>query len=1383
MTRRVHELNEAFHFGDLTGDRVVMEAMTNFDAGTQLDEVLQYIHRRLTLLEQGDHNVGAFRLEAFTLIPSFTIDAVAFEHFDKTFTMDARTPVSSVEASFTVGAALMPQFSISAVIQAQGPIETWHQDYFTNEWLDSWGTPSEVGEAYTYNNDAHEDASDKLELTQDVTDPDFPDHVGRYVEEDQTYYTHSARDDGLANKTVTFLIDNGRGIDGYNIIRFEFRGSDNYLSYRIAGIGAPFDSDLLTLVIDGVSRDSFGSPPGMGDKWAGPKYFQIQAVEGHVRARVWGIDDAQPDWQLEYRDALTTTGPTAINWRGTSFVIVILHPNGRPWTHDMKEWTVESRGGGRLLTGAFIQPYFTMDAVIIRGGVYRLDAFIQPYFNINARIVIRQLGSFVMDAVIPLSVTGNPTIDAFIQPYFTMDAWFFAPVQTGDFTVDASLVSNVEASVTANAVVERNIPVSFTADAITEAQIGPFTYSLDAWIAYGGTYSIDAYVSDTRFLIDAIFQIEQTASIPIDSRILNPELLREFFIYAYIPPPIVTFTTDAIILKDYDHIVHQDDFDNRVTTANLGVPSHRGRYTYSANAAKHTVSAGVWQHSDTPNVNDIAMLADVSGNVDREVYWEMNYEPNSGTRIGDYYLQLAGSLRFRIHALNNSAWIVQYAGGDTSFSLTPGTSNWIGMHAVIYNNGKKLKWKLWPRDDGEPELWEQWIDMEAEGWTITDDLPSWNADSDSWFGQGDPPFDHDHDNLLVTLPTGAPFVHEADAIFQATQTDVFTVDALQVPVPFTADAFVQPYFTTNARIWLGTTFSTDAIIEAPQLFLDSAITHDHKNGGGATSWTHTPPANAKTLIVTSHGGTSATYGNKAMTSLGTETFYLTDITGRDDDVVRMDIANSYSWSTFLISLEEIDYSGNSSTAFALATIADTIPGNAHRAIYTRMAGSKLNPLWGSGTTAYQGDGVGYLLSFYWLNNPVSGFKRGSILNIDGSDTTDLTGGVVTTQEWTSHTAWLFQAASSFTMDAILSKAFTMDAWLSKTITPTPFTADAWFHEEQTASLTVDAVVFDFGEQLRDFTIDAWLVPPVEEVRPTQFGWLEPGWMMWADVFVERALRQFNANALINAFDITNAWTIDAVMSLIFEANAIKQDTFTFGADYVPGYTHVTHGPTTGTLDWTHTPQNLGRTLFVHVSNNDDTASAVTYGGISLTRRRNMVIFNRRNEIWVLEDISARANDTISIAGIGSMNTYATSTIIDSPIPFVYQAGAGPSSWVAWGGTNNFTFGYADSITPAAYRVVLSVAGGEGSDYSDQGVVAYDEASPHDSYYLSDALTAGSNGTAVVLTIDGPDTGSTTAGFSTTGQSAGTRYQGGVLLAAVPAPNPDTGMTVNAVISA
>lgn len=1383
MNRRVHELDDSWHFGSLLGSRIVTEAMTNFDVDTPLDDVLQYIHARLTLLENGDHKVGAFSMEAYTLIPSFTIDALKFETITPTFTIDARVEVTPTEASFTADALFMPMFSIDAIIERPGPDELWHQDFFDNDWLDSWGTPSTgIGAAYGYTNDAHEDASDKIEITQDVTDPDFPDYVGRYIEQDKTYYTHTVGDESLTNKDVTFLIENGRGIDGENIIRFEYRGPDNYLEYRIRGSGQ-LGADSVALYVDGVQRDFFDNQI-LGPKWGGRKYFQIQAVNNHVRARVWGVAQSVPGWGLEYRAASITNGRTAINWRGTSWVLVVEHPNGRPWTHDMKEWTVESVGAGRLLLDAFVQPYFTMDAELIRGGVFKVDAFVQPYFTMDAFLVITTEDSFTLDAVIPLTVQANPTVDAFIQPYFRIDAWKKVVGAPGSFTIDAAKVFTFEYSFTTDAAVERQIPGSFTADAITKVLDVTDTFVLQAWLAYGGDFDLDAYILGTRFLIDAVKKGEQTASFTIDSRVMDPELLREFFIDAYIPPPDGSFLMDAILKHAPDEYSHWDDFDNRTVASGLGVPSRVGRYTYSANEAWHDVTNGEWHYEDNLQ-SDRVYFADTSGNnIDRHIYWEWNRENNSGISIGWMYWYLTGDLYIR-NRLNGSVYELIADGMDTGIDLNPGTTGWVGCRFEIYNNGKNAKWKMWNRASGEPELWQQWIDLTP--YSLTDADVSVDAASQSWFGQGNPPFDHYLDNVSVWHPSGHPYVLDSDAIIEKTdQPGDFRIDADVIPTPFTIDAFVQPYFTIDARIWLGTTFSMDALIKSVQQFREGKITHDHVNAGGAGQWTHTPPADAKAIIVYGWGDSSdapdsPTYGNKAMTSLESAVWYLTDLSGRDDDEVRTD-AGSYRASLILSSFEDIDYA-SSQAGYPTVTMNDTIAHEAGRAVFQWASGGKADP-W-TNLAAYQVDGQGWLLDRGFNTNPITGWSRAATLGIDGVDTTSITAGVVDTgSTLNAANNYLFESANSgFAIGAFINKIFTIDAIFVKNTVASPLPQmDAIKHENIQASFTIDARIFDFGEQLYDFTMDAWIDPAVPTLRPTQWGWMEPGWQMWGEVYLEREQGVFDINAVLFA-TTTATFTIDAIYDYTFSIDAIIEKTQTFGEGYEPGWTHITHGPTTGTLDWTHTPQALGRAIFVHLSNNDDAASAVTYGGLSLTRYRNMVTFGRRNEIWFRDDISGRTDDTVSISGIGSTNTYATSTVIDNTTAFTVDESNGPSGWSGWGGTNDYTYTYDDAVSGDAYRVVLCAAGGEGGvQYEDQGVVAYSEADPHYSVYLSDDSTASSNASAVSLTIDGPDTGGTAAGFSTTGQSSSARYQGGVMASASPGPDPATGVNFDAFIN-
>ena len=166
--------------------------------------------------------------------------------------------------------------------------------------------------------------------------------------------------------------------------------------------------------------------------------------------------------------------------------------------------------------------------------------------------------------------------------------------------------------------------------------------------------------------------------------------------------------------------------------------------------------------------------------------------------------------------------------------------------------------------------------------------------------------------------------YTADAVVFATISAATTVDAITFET--TEDSF-----TAEAEKTLGGDFTLDASILSTvtgQVFTGGApITVGSVAGNSSyatnPSWTHTPTADDKALVVMigSYEGvaTAVTYGNKPLASRavlpGTsllnnmEIWSLEDLSDRDDDVVRVTMANVVSVSLMLRTSDAVEFLG------------------------------------------------------------------------------------------------------------------------------------------------------------------------------------------------------------------------------------------------------------------------------------------------------------------------------------------------------------------------------------------------------------------------------------------------------------------------------------------
>jgi hypothetical protein len=1098
MSRNAHHLGDTLHFGELPAGRVVTEDMTTFSAGTPVEDVLTWISDRLADTETGKHRVGFFSLSAVTLIPSFTIDAVIHKPDRQySFTIDARFPGSAVNGGvFRLDAVIMPSFTIDAWLKRPGPDGVIHEDHFTNQILNSWGYPDTgIGWKYTYTNAAHETASDKFEITQDVTDPDFPDYRGLYLEQDQTFYRTSINDVGYYDKHVKVTITPGRysGTGGNYQYQYRFgRGETTYVAFSAAG-NATLGPDRLIVVINGVqlTNQPLGDTGGVVNTYrqSSPVVTEFYVLGNHIKARIYTEGTTPPSWNDPWQSFQwfgtfpAASGTTSIDWNGSD--TSTFKTWGAPWLHYVHEWTVTALGAGRITMDAFIKPFLTIDAVLIKGGTFKIDAFVQPTFRIDAYIVIEQTGSFTIDSVIPLTTTKTFSIDAFTKPFFTIDAQIFAPT-VSSFPMDAAFVYTHSGTITLNAVIrDTDRSYTFTINATKEILGTPQTFTLDAAKNSGGTFTLDAVLDPGSFHVYAIKkEFGLSGAFTIDAYYYDRRLQRSFYIDCYIViEQTGSFTLDAWKKTAPDEWAHWDDFDNRITTSGLGIPSKSGHYSYQANEFRHTVANGRWRYVDYMT-DDRVYLDDTDANLDREVYFEVDPELNVGASIGDWYYYITTNLRLRNH-LNGAFYYIQYNGVDTAFYLTPGTTSWVACRFAIYNHGKNIKWKIWNRASSEPALWMQWIDASAQGWTLTTGRVSFDAQSDSWFGQGDPPFDHYLDNVKVRLDTGYPYSFTTDASLRKFDiTSTFKAEAIKIPPPFTIDAFVQPYFWMNARIWLGTTFTMDAVIQQPDNIHGGYEYVPSGNVADTTYWSHVSVravgADYVYLVDGESSGSGAVWSKESFGPSAGNAFpsQLDSVYGRKliaslKEVPRDALA-------FGVRSASLGYSDNAMTGLYGFQLRDF--DNVVRDVINGSEGSQSSwtgtaPEWTEFSIEYIDIGGGS--SQMKLYN-----QNGSLLRTSAS---------FTTPTWTAF-RFGFRGATGIVggyhgvqgtprfyspherdgawVDAWIASGgnFNIGAWIRRP--SQPVILDAILKATLESAFMMDAASFDFGTQLRDFTIDA-----------------------------------------------------------------------------------------------------------------------------------------------------------------------------------------------------------------------------------------------------------------------------------------------------------------------
>ena len=292
------------------------------------------------------------------------------------------------------------------------------------------------------------------------------------------------------------------------------------------------------------------------------------------------------------------------------------------------------------------------------------------------------------------------------------------------------------------------------------------------------------------------------------------------------------------------------------------------------------------------------------------------------------------------------------------------------------------------------------------------------------------------------------------------------------------------------------TFKVDAVLAPKRFFVDASIQRTVRGGeepitigtvattgtdyGTNRTWTHTFTSNAKAIVVllgsyNSSDVTSVTYGNKALTErryqggqAGMHIFSLTDLSGRDDDVVRVTGATQTGGSVLLDSDANIEYYDSQGTAYATG-----LNGTALTHTYAQVgggygAGAYIAGMEDSLYATYMTDITG-MTGLFTRGGSNEGFRAGAAAKYTiGVD--------ISSNDWVGlASVWHTSAGTGFTLDAVIrfpEGDFVVDAIRGETFTFEPgFTLD---YEWIPAYFLVDASIFAAGQQ--SFTIRYEWVP-------------------------------------------------------------------------------------------------------------------------------------------------------------------------------------------------------------------------------------------------------------------------------------------------------------------
>ena len=1397
--RPVHGQDE--HFDELLAGRVVTEAMTQFPEGTPLMEVLEWLHERLSLSETGAHVVAGMSMDAEYFQPTFPIDAVKREVFPDTFTMNARFPIAPIDPEFIPMTAWLTGYNtVDAAVLGIRPVDRYfHYDDMSNQQEHTWGDGSSAG-SYSYDGGTQPDNIHQWRHLKADEDPEPADYVydyqGMLVEVENEHPFTWLHDDALTNKRVLINISIGVCTNIWSCVqRFHFRGPNNYVEWRNEARGHGHK-----LVVDGATVYDAGGVTVTGWRW-----LKIEALDHVVRFKMWADGAGEPEaWVYEHRTATPTAGPSGINWRGRSGGIVSYVNQGSPWTHRLRHFSVEGINAGPIHTSAYLRPApFSASAWFSSGNDAIIDAFIEPSFRLDSLLVNYVPGNFTIGGFKEDRVEQGAGMDAFVGGYGNIDAVIGSDAVFGQHTADAWKVLTTEDSVVTDAVLhDTDRTYSVTADAITKDLDLSDVRTVDAYknLLQEGDHVIDGFIGPGAHPgMDAVVKgLDLPGDFTMNATTW-PEGVELFVVNAVKHQPDSYSGTLNTIDAAIDYIgerhenAHWDDFNRGSVAAGWGAPSHSGKYTYSDGTAGKYVPAptaggnsyGHWY----VNTGDRYIYARDPLTIDREMSLDAYITPGGGIQVGNIYFYINNRVRIRKYHGNGGAWYLEVYFNDSTWH---GLTTWsIGADydwksIKIKVTGTHIQAKAWDRSGSEPG----WMYDAYPDWTPTTGQPRIHHSGQSWFGSGGNPWNQRFDNWFVS-GGGFPFSHNVNSVFRVPDNPgSVAMDSVFVPQPFSMDAFIEGYGNIDARIWLGTTFPADAMIQTTEQESTGDITYQYVNSNGAGSWTHSPPAGAKTLVVFGNrsGSASATYGNVTITTSGNVIHYiaLDQVAHRDDDVIRMASASSVQGSIWLISENPVEFVKTGGYTTLTNDMEDDIHPPAGRFSVTNWGTGNKNPF--TGAVIYTDDGdageledhapqTGQLLTQGHSTNPIIGWSSAFLCNVSGPDIYTHVAGMASATNGGSGTTWLFRSVAAPT---------NMQAWIQAGA-HMPFSASLVGHHIQAwiktinnmGSFTADAVRHQLGEQLKSFVADGEVVPSVSEQRYSQFGWQTFGEaLQWADVSPERERDMLSIAAEI--FRPTYYSDMDADAYLVpqpFTIAATKQDTMEFGGweGGPPTIDAMEHGPSTSSRSWTHTNSISANGIVVTITNKTDGASAVSYGGVSLTNVRNGEIYGRRVEMWFSGDISGASGSTVSVSGIGGTNTFFTSTLIKNSGTFVSQTG-GSTGWAGWG-VGDHTFTHSDSISGPAWKMGVTVVGGEGAGVDD-GMSAYQgDGTGH---WIGSGYTASDNGMATTISFEGPDTSSLTYGTTQT-QANGARFHIGQLFAVAAVPDAATGMNANAVI--
>ena len=1152
--RPVH--SHDMHFDELLAGRVVTEAMTEFDENTPIEDVLRWLHERLSLVEEGFHVVKGFSAGAEYFQPTFTVDAITLETFPHGFTMDARFPVTPTDPEFIpANAWLTGRFDIDAAVLAINPTgQYYHYDTFSNEQLHGWGWADTIG-SYEYVQAYPDEGTNQLfkynfrkvdvDPTPPSEDPEGEpsnDFRGQFIED--LPWPHGSgqynpgelhlQDKGVANKRVLILanLQNASGTEGMNQ-RIYFRGGGNYIQR-----GSSVSTSNLYVYIDGVLRSgNLGSTNG----WY---WYKIEAKGRFVRVKKWAEGASEPaTWAFQYASATPTPGETYIDFNGQYGGIIVPERQGSPWTHEFKHLSVEGINTGPLTANAYLRPApFAASAWLSQGTDMFIDAFIEPTFRVNALIVNYVPGHFTIGSFKEDRVPGAFDMDAHIGGYMRMDAVINDDAVMGSYTADAWKVITTADVWDADAdVKDVDRTYSVTGDAIVHVPDLAGSYTIDA---YKNVLVTDGFDTDAVIMpgahpgMDAVIkEFDRPGSYTADA-VLWPEGIEHFEINAAktetLEQSLVTIDSAFDYIGETHDWTHRDDFGNRIISyahgQGWGAPSGSGTYTHDDQTTKNnmSVSGGLGIMRDSPGTK-CTVWVDSGPSLDREFYLEMNISGGGGISYGQYYFYIMGNLRVQKVHISNGAWYLQcyYSGAwNTIGTYYAGSdSSWKAMRCRV--EGQHIQFSVWHMASGEPA----WMYDGTPSWTPTLGTPGIQSNVTAWFS--DPTWYQYFDNFTIEpLRGGLPHGGTLDAVIKGIDREYgHTADSYFVPQPFSMDAFIQGWSTMDARIWLGTTFPADSIKRDEIVFggLELIPGGSVGSNGGSTYWQYNgsaaPIAAEQARVAT---GTSTSGSIKSKETFGpasgnafpaktnrTLTFYHS-ASPRDTlsagvyDATLGTGHNRTGFYGFVIS----DYSG---------VVQDLINGS-------------------TGSSSSMPESLSSPVKFDIEYEEIGGGNSQMKIYVD--DVLRRTSASFATPTWASFRIGFYTAYGIISGIDYLwytpqmgswRDGPTADAWIVSGA-HIPFRAslvghhiNAWLKRiDQPGDFTVDMVKHELGEQLKSFTTDAWAANKVVELYKTQFGDLELGRLMWGDVTPEHEQLHTVASAIVRAAQ-TDTFTTDAYL--------------------------------------------------------------------------------------------------------------------------------------------------------------------------------------------------------------------------------------------------------------